>query len=475
MAHYFSLFLLLVFFTSSCRLHPVIPTAVRSRNAPLDLQGIYDMVPCSFDHPLTLQEMISIAVENNLDLLAQAYEVAVHNEENKKNLLLMLPSLTPTYNSTHQSNIIASFSKSLDPLIPPAPLSTSTDETISIASSQLSWGLIDFGAAYFKSREERGVALVNTFIYEKMRQKLIADLATNYWKAYATKSALTDGQKTVDLIENNKERLKDRMLSKWISDLEGLDAINKLTGVEMDLVRFEKGYHEAILQLGLLMGLPPCVEFEISMSDPGDAALELAPAEDLARLAFYNRPELFQKDMEEVVAWETMRGHMMQMIPGFRYYISPQYNSNTFLLNRFWWQVGITALWDILRLPAYYQEQKALQRGKEKVVVERMALTLAVMSQVYMAHVVAHDYLREYEVAKSAYEAKENLYQAVAKRVNSGEMHEADAIVYQANAVLGKLQMLEAFYNLQRAYEQLNTAVGIPEYYSPLNQTEIES
>lgn len=464
MRPFFALLLLFLLFGASCVRHEESLPLIRARQAQYEqffLSGRADLVT----HPLTLEEIIRIALENNLDLYVQTYEIAASCEQSKSEALKMLPDLTLTNRATNRTQNTASFSQSLIPGVPPAPLSIGRDRYIEAANLNLAWRMVDFGIAYYRSRQAANNVCVRYMEYERIRDKLILDLTTNYWRAVSGKKAVDDMDELLARTLKERKKIRMQIEKKLTSDIPGLTAEDKLAEAEVDMLRFKRTYHESISELKKLMGVPPYVNLEIVVPENLFDEIETAPIEELERVALLNRNELYDKDLKVLITRDGMRESFVQLFPGLELFIGPYYDSNSFYLHNNWVEAGCALAWNLLQLPARVKQHKMLSKQKDKACAERLQMALAVLTQVRLSHIMVEDYAEAFRAAKNFYKARDELFRAVQKRVRTGESYEGYALAFEARAYIAQLNMLAAYANFRTAIETLNNAIGLPLYY----------
>ena len=92
-----------------------------------------------------------------------------------------------SYDNWGRDKNTASFSESLIPGVPPAPLSISSETHIELANLEFTWNILDFGVAYYRARQELNGTLMEEMQYNRIRQNLILEVTKQYWKAALAK------------------------------------------------------------------------------------------------------------------------------------------------------------------------------------------------------------------------------------------------------------------------------------------------
>lgn len=108
----------------------------------------------------------------------------------------------------------------------------------------------------------------------------------------------------------------------------------------------------------------------------------------MARLeteALASRPELREQDYQTRISSAETRKAMLRMLPGLEFSAGGHYDSNSFLVNDKWADLGVKVTWNlfnVLSAPAAIDVAKA---GEEVATARRQAMSIAVLAQLYVA------------------------------------------------------------------------------------------
>lgn len=416
-------------------------------------------------YPLTLDEIVDIALSRNLSLLVKQHEYAIQREAVTRERFNMLPKLIFNWENYGRTENTASFSQSLVPGVPPAPLSISSEQNIMRWDMGFAWNLVDFGLSYYRSRIESNKVLIAQLEYERLRQNLVVDVTRQYWKAAVAKNALKSSIEIVDKALEQQLTIQRQMQSKIISEIQGLRNENQLINIRGQLQAYSAQYHSAMTELSLLMGAPSACDFEIA--DIQCVGVDVVPDDVccLEQFALINRPELFSADVEERVRVDEARAAIIQMLPGVELFGSAFHDSNKYLLHNNWLAAGARATWNLLNVPAFNKEREIACMRKQLSKANRIALAAGVISQVHLAYLLYHDNLQAYNIAKELEGVNKRLLEAAMSEQRQGKLHQADILKYQAETLFSTIDAQTKYAELQNALEQLNSAIGIPRYF----------
>lgn len=454
--------LLFFFFMIGCNLSTPNREALRIANKERDLSCIISTLEIP-PHPLSLIEVIEIAVWNNLDLLVKEYEYEFQSEEAARLKMTLLPTLETTWNLTARNNLNASFSRSLSN-IPPAPPSTSETKTVQFLEARLTWDILNFGITYFRAKQESNKAIQKCLDYERTYQNLVMEIVKRYYFI----SALTEGiKKAEEWLERSQKQLDvmERLIGKQVLSLiPGL--IRKGTVYEMDLrlAAYRKDRDLAKLELSQMMGVPPSIPFEIEAFHEDPLLSQLPPIDELENIALANRPELYGGDLEEKNQQLEVKRSIAEMFPHLELFFTDNYNNNFFLINKYWYAAGVRAAWDLLQIPA----KEFARRGAVKNVLaarsQRLVLSLGVLSQLHMAIVEYEEQKKLYQLAKEYHDVEQRLFEGMTRGQSEGLFNLMDVMDVEAKTLASEVEYLRLYSSCLAALEKINNSLGLPLY-----------
>lgn len=449
---------------------------IRIENAETDMEDLLsfdETVDDLLDEPLTLEDVLRIVLCRNLDLLAQEYELAVQEETARAEHLRMLPPLTidgvyqvRTKNTAALAKILSS------PLQPTQAQLSSTKETHQFDIRD-TLNLIDFGLAYFKTKQEKYRSLIIDQQHLRFRQKLIFDTIEAYWRAIAAQKLLAETQDIMERSRRLQQSLHKMTDLRVISKVQGLEAESKMYDAELQIYVVKHQYDVAKEELSAFMGLLPGTLYELADIDLTVENIDLGNIALLEEQALASRPELAVKDQEERIARESVRMAILQMFPNASMFEDYNGDGNPFLIYHYWFSAGIRATWNLFNIPLQWHYKSAARFQEEQARQTRLALSIAVLSQVHLAHLGYIDALNFYKLTKENFEVKDNLAKAAAEELRIGEFSGVVALDFASEAIISRITTLRAYANLQIAIEQINYAVGIPLWIGQTNLSDI--
>jgi outer membrane protein TolC len=462
--------------------------SLRREHADWDLAHFNYNTPC--EHlTLTLDEIISIALKNDLDLYVRKQRIRVQREIASAEALTLLPDLNLEMELSHRDNTPASYSRTLGQKDPdPITYGTSSEKTTFRGSIGLLWNVLDFGISYFRSRQECDRIKLLTYEYERAKQNLILQIVRTYWRAATSKFAI---KTAIPLIEELKE-YRD-YLKKQISD----DIYLKATSAYANLARFyqreiqlrgfndrtdssdptqgyEKEYENAILDLASFMGMRPGTTFDIVVDEDFPYNVTLPKVDSLEDVALMWRPELYQNDVQAFITQDEVKIALLQQFPTLRFFDTQFFDRNKYLLHNSWLIAGVDLAWNLLSIPYYRALQNVAIQQIELVRRDRLLLSMGILVQVNLARILYDQNKEQYLLSANNAIAQDKLSKIIALQAHLGKQSEFDGLNARIDAVLAKVNSMKVYGELQNSIETINNAIGFPRYYKTEGTSKID-
>ncbi|MEL6600946.1 MAG: hypothetical protein AAFR40_15615, partial [Pseudomonadota bacterium] len=131
-----------------------------------------------------------------------------------------------------------------------------------------------------------------------------------------------------------------------------------------------------------------------------------------------------------------------------------------------------SASWNLLnvfRLPA---RQDALEAGDELLDARALALTQAVATQVFVAKARVLSLSEEANLARRYHNLSDRISTQTRVQVREGQLGQLQGVREELNAVLGSLRYDVTYADLQSAFANLYSSVGLDPYAPGLNGDE---
>ena len=246
--------------TSGC-ISPIPNYCVeRDHHAEYDAEELENNVRVP-DHPLTLEEVLGIAMMRNLDIQLQRMEEVFQSEKVFAQKLRMLPDGIGTADMNNRDNNPAWFSRTVNlpggpgPIGPFATQSTSKwQRTYDLTAA---WNVIDFGLSYVRTQQEKNRFLLLEQKNLRARQNIVLDIFRAYYRAIVAQQAIVQSKVLIEALQKRQESLKAQISEQIVSEMQGLVNENRLLDLQIKLYAFDNEYKSAMTELLVLMGVVP--------------------------------------------------------------------------------------------------------------------------------------------------------------------------------------------------------------------------
>lgn len=446
---------------SGCAVTPA-PLSVGEQRATLgdDRQAMFGAQP-ALSGPVSLQEAMARALKYNLDYRVKLMEEALAQRQLDLSHLDMLPKLAAGAGFTARSRELASSSQNVatgtQSLVP----SVSTEKQQHTADLSLSWNVLDFGVSYYNAQQQSDRVLILQQRKRKVTQQLMLQVREAWWQAVGAQQL----QGRIDaLLKEAELGLADARQveqQKLRSPLETLQYRRQLLDVirQMGIVR--NTLAQAKPRLAAIMNLPTGADFQVAVP-AGMPVPSLGLAlEKMEEMALLNRPELGEaRYVERIGALETRKA-VAKLLPGLELSVGERYDSNKFLVNNSWSDAGLRVSWNLLNLFNAGTIKRSAQAQLDLAKAQRLALNMAVLTQVHVAYLDLQGRSRQFALEKELNEVEQSIFDQNRNASASGAQGRLPAILADANAVFSSLRLYQSYGDLQNAYGQMGASMGL--------------
>ena len=424
---------------------PVTGSAERAARAESDLHVMFDGQP-PLTGPVTLGTATERALRVNFDGRLKQMELAVALDIAELAATGMLPRLTGRAGLYGRDNDLAASSIGTISGTPSIEPLSSSDRRSGSASLGVAWNVLDFGVGYLLARQDSNKALVA----DERRRRVAQTLALQVRAAYG--QALAE-QRLRDDVDQLAARVAAALASPLAQDLEARRSLLE-SARQLGLVRRELAYGHA--ELASLMALRPGQDFTLALPPKaGPPAAAPDPAQ-LERQALLDRPELREEDYQTRIDADEVRKAMLRLLPGIEFSGGINWDSTSFLVNKRWADAGVHLTWNLMNILSGGGDIRLAERQQELGQVRRLAVAMAVLTQVDLAALRLRLARQDHAAARDLAEVEEQLYQ----RALAAPTGEVDMIVRAENRLFARLHSLQAWVEEDSATANLQVSIG---------------
>jgi outer membrane protein TolC len=194
----------------------------------------------------------------------------------------------------------------------------------------------------------------------------------------------------------------------------------------------------------------------------------------LEETALLNRPELMEARYNERIGWMETRKAVARMLPGIEFSVGTHYDSNSFLLNDQWRDVGLRASWNLFNVLNYRNMKRSSELQHEIAQQQKLAMSMAVLTQTQVAY---RDYLgrkRQFELALELDDIDQKILGHTRNAAHNDAQGKLQEVRASASALISELRRYQSYGALQGAYGQMVATLGIDEPTATLSTAYLE-
>jgi outer membrane protein TolC len=447
---------------ASCTMKPEpILQQEHVQRAKDDYQTLYAAYK-PLEAPLTLSDAIARALKYNYDSELSKVELSLQDKQFDLALTQMLPRLAASAGYNWRSNDNAAESVSELTKQQTLQYSFSEEPEHGTAGLELSWNIIDFGVSYYQAKQQG----YRTFVAVERRRKVINGIVKSvqeaYWKAEAANRLLprvipllADAQRMLDASRESTSKKLEPALQSLDFQQNLLQVIGQLKHIQSDLIT-------ARLQLASLVNVPadgliqfPAMDMSIhGMAGPIDPR-------NLETIGLAMRPELREEAYQEKIDKQDVYKEIIKMMPGVGILGSINYDSNRYLFNPSWGQLGIQASYNLANLIEGPKAIEAARTSVEVAKARRLALSVAVLTQVNLSYQEYQVALDDYGVTKQIDDVQQQIRVASRNISTANAQSEADRVRRELAAMVSELSYDRSVSQVHTALVNLYSSVGV--------------
>lgn len=411
---------------------------------------------------MTIEEAIARALKYNYDAQLAKTEISLQERQLDLALSQMLPRLAANagYNWRNNDNAAQSVSErtkiqSLEP-------SFSEEPGHYTADIQFSWNLLDVGVSYFQAKQQGYRAFVAVERRRKVLDSIVKDVEATYWKAMAADKLIPPIEDALERAERVVEASRQAHRDELQSPLVALDFQQSMLQVIGQLRRMRNELRSARVQLSTLVNAPPTTELATApVDDPMQLPKVSLDREKLEALSLAMRPELREEAYQEKISRQDIYKEIIKMMPAIGILGSINFDSNKYLTNNTWGELGVRATVNLVGIIQGPQAIKTARASVDVAHARRLALSVAVLTQVNMSFQNYLNSLDNLEAAGRIQKVQQQIATASNNASIAQAQSDAERVRRTLTAMITEMERYRAIVDLHTTLANLYTAVGI--------------
>lgn len=418
-----------------------------------------------------LGEAVVRSVHYNLDNRVKMMELAVAMRDLDFSKMEMLPDLVAEAGYNKRSNDPGARSINLETGEESLPPSRSQERETITRDLDFMWNLLDFGISYHSAHQKSDEVEIVRQRQRKTIHNIVQDVVDAYWKAWVAQKMEANMDALLGTTESAIARSTGLAADQSMSRKDALAYQTELLRIRNSLYEIQELMRLARIRLAALINIPPESDFKVldpSVNfEPSDITRQFSSLADNALLM---RPELREEDYRKRISQREVKKTIWRLFPRVQIGAGYHADENAFLINDDWTDVSLNISWNILGLFGVNAEKKFREAQIDLADTRRLALSMAVMTQVKLA-------TERYEMALLRYRAASQLSEAstdYAEIVTSSEAEsELDKIKAGNEALISTLKSNFAYAEAQSAFARVVNSVGVDLIPSQFNEGSI--
>ena len=411
-----------------------------------------------------LYTAIALAVENNKDLKVKIFETALSNKKIEDVEFDMLPAMSANAGYTGSDRYKATTSATVPSNDKAGAMgsthSTSRDREVNEQDIGFSWNVLDFGLSYIRAGQSSDRYLISRELERKTASNIKRDVVRAYWNALSADKLIKRYDPLLVKVNkalNDSQKIQELLLQK---PMDALLYQKELLDIQRALQSQKQSFVNAKIELKSLMGLLPNEKFTLVETDLPLNELNMK-LEDMENYALVNRSELMENRYEERISIAETKAGIRSLLPGLNFNASWTSSSNDYLVNKTNFEYGSSVganLFNVFRAPII---KEINERNTQIIKERRLALSMAVLSQVHISNIEYQMALEEYETAQRYYEVSRKITEQVRNAQKIARFGELELIREEASLLVAELRRDIAYSRVQFSIAQIYTSVGI--------------
>ncbi len=461
--------LFFLFFLAACARNPkpvsLLETEERAKKDILKIEQIKkDNKSWEENLEIDLYTAIALAIKNNKELKIKLLESALANRQLEKIKFEMLPSIATNagysgsdrYTATSSATVATSdIAGSMG-----TSYSTSRQRDVNTQDIGFTWNALDFGLSYIRAGQNSNRYLIAEEMERKAEHNIVREVIKSYWNTLSADKLIRKYDPLlieVDKALNDSQKIEELLLTK---PMDALLYQKELLDIQRALQSQKQIFIDSRIQLGVLMGLLPNQKFKIVSTDNPLTVLDMS-LEGMEKYALLHRPELRESHYEEIISVQETKASMASLLPGLNFNAAWTHSSNDYLMNKTNFEYGSTMGANLLNIFVYPKLKKFNETNTEVIKEKRLALSMAVLSQVHLANIDYAMALEEYDTAERYYQVSRKITEQVKNAQKIARFGNLELIREQASLLVAELRYDIAYSKLQHAIGKIYTSVGL--------------
>ena len=413
---------------------------------------------------IDLYTAIALAINNNKDLKVKILEASLSNKRIEDVEFDMLPSMAANAGYTGSEKYTASTSATVanDDKAGALGSSYSTSRNRDQIEQDIgfTWNALDFGLSYIRAGQSSDRYLIAKENEKKVANNIARDVIRAYWRTLSAQKLIEKYDPLLVKVYNalnDSQKIEELLLQK---PMDALLYQKELLDIQRALQTQRQSFVNAEVELKSLMGLMPYDKINLVETDQPLNEIDMN-LNEMELYAMVNRPELIEADYEERISVNETKAGLRALLPGLNFNAEWTSSNNDYLMNKGNFEYGSSIGANLLNVFRAPKIKEINEMNTEIVREQRLALSMAVLSQVHLSNIDYQLSLEGYDTADRYYNVANKITDQVRNAQKIARFGELELIREEASLLVAELRKDLAYSDLQFAIAQVYTSVGI--------------
>jgi outer membrane protein len=297
-------------------------------------------------------------------------------------------------------------------------VSRSVDNNFSTKRIGRILSVLDFSMAYFNSPYTPEYRLIDVKQKRRVEQNIKFAVTEIYFKTALAQYLIEKTEKLLLKCKKQEKAIEKLLATKTISQLRLLDERKRCIRLEKRLMLYRRNHQNACIELRPLIGY---LKYDIKVETKCLEKLcipTLPHINTLEKLALLN--------IQTNITVNEARKTIIKMCPQVKIFMDFTNSNNTFIYTQSWWEIGIYAAYNLLKLPQKLASYRAARKlagypVPDDISMRKLALSIGVIAQFRIAHANILKEKERYDLADKTYRAYEKYLKVTSQTLASGD------------------------------------------------------
>ena len=430
--------------------------------------------------PLSMEMAIARALKYNFDHRLALMEVIFQDDQLTMSTLALLPKLAANSSYSNRDNEAASSSISYSTRKETLEPSVSSEMEKVTGDLTLTWNILDFGLSYYQAKQQADRFLILQERRRRIANNIVKEVIAAYWKALAAERLLPKVNRSIREAEG---ALKSHALiakEDLASPVESLEQQRDLLAIINQLSRLRDDMTVSRIKLASLINVPLDHRFKLAKPDkffltPPPLNFSLAQYENRGLAA---RADLREEAYQERIDAAEVKKEIIRMFPGVSLFAGFNYDSNRYMVNQHWNEVGARVSFNLLGLISGPVQYKAAKTKVDVTYTRRLAQTMAALVQINLSYHQYRQALEDYSYAQKADKLEKKIYQIALSELEADAQSKLDNVRRSVNALRSQMELDRTLSDLYLYWGNMYFSLGgdiVPVQYDNIGLPDLTS